>query len=158
MKCPSCHNPDTSVLDSRVTDEGLAIRRRRECDKCGYRFSTIEEVEILNMTVVKRDSRREPYSRDKVENGLKKALEKRPMTSDRLKRLIAQIERDIQIRGRIEITTQDIGEIIMKRLHKVDQVAYIRFASVYRQFQDVASFQQELNKLQTKQKPKSSIS
>jgi transcriptional repressor NrdR len=152
MKCPSCHNHDTSVLDSRVTDEGLAIRRRRECDKCGYRFSTIEEVEILNLTVVKRDSRREPYSREKVENGLRKALEKRPMTSDRLKRLIAQIERDIQIRGRVEITTQHIGEIIMKRLHKVDQVAYIRFASVYRQFQDVASFQQELNKLQTKSK------
>jgi transcriptional repressor NrdR len=152
MKCPSCHNHDTSVLDSRVTDEGLAIRRRRECDKCGYRFSTIEEVEILNLTVVKRDSRREPYSREKVENGLRKALEKRPMTSDRLKRLIAQIERDIQIRGRVEITTQHIGEIIMKRLHKVDQVAYIRFASVYRQFQDVASFQQELNKLQTKAK------
>lgn len=152
MKCPSCHNHDTSVLDSRVTDEGLAIRRRRECDKCGYRFSTIEEVEILNLTVVKRDSRREPYSREKVENGLRKALEKRPMTSDRLKRLIAQIERDIQIRGRVEITTQHIGEIIMKRLHKVDQVAYIRFASVYRQFQDVASFQQELNKLQSKSK------
>jgi transcriptional repressor NrdR len=130
-----------------VTDEGLAIRRRRECDKCGYRFSTVEEVEILNMTVVKRDGRREPYARVKVENGLQKALEKRPMTSDRLKRLIAQIERDIQIRGRVEITTQHIGEIIMKRLHKVDQVAYIRFASVYRQFQDVASFQQELNKL-----------
>ena len=147
MKCPSCHNHDTSVLDSRVTDEGLAIRRRRECDKCGYRFSTIEEVEILNMTVVKRDGRHEPYLRLKVENGLKKALEKRPMTSDRLKRLISQIERDIQLRGRTEITTQHIGEIIMKRLHKVDQVAYIRFASVYRQFQDVASFQQELNKL-----------
>lgn len=155
MKCPSCHNHDTSVLDSRVTDEGLAIRRRRECDKCGYRFSTIEEVEILNMTVVKRDGRREPYSRTKVENGLKKALEKRPVTSDRLKKLIGQIERDIQVRGRMEITSQQIGELIMKRLLRVDQVAYIRFASVYRQFQDVESFSQELTRLLPKTKKKS---
>lgn len=155
MKCPSCHNHDTSVLDSRVTDEGLAIRRRRECDKCGYRFSTIEEVEILNMTVVKRDGRREPYNRTKVENGLKKALEKRQVTSDKLKKLIGQIERDIQVRGRTEITSQQIGELIMKRLLKVDQVAYIRFASVYRQFQDVESFSQELKRLLPKTKKKS---
>lgn len=147
MKCPSCHNSDTSVMDSRVTDEGLAIRRRRECDKCGYRFSTVEEVEILNLSVIKRDGRREPYSRDKMENGLRKSLEKRPITAEALKRLIGQIERDIQLRGQAEITSHQIGELAMKRLQRVDQVAYIRFASVYRQFQDVASFKRELNAL-----------
>lgn len=147
MKCPSCHTNDTSVMDSRVTDEGLAIRRRRECDKCGYRFSTVEEVEILNMSVVKRDGRREPYSRDKMENGLRKSLEKRPITGEAFKRLVGQIERDIQLRGRTEITSKQIGELAMKRLQRVDQVAYIRFASVYRQFQDVASFKRELNAL-----------
>jgi transcriptional repressor NrdR len=133
-----------------MTDEGLAIRRRRECDRCGYRFSTIEEVEILNLTVVKRDGRREPYRRDKVEVGLRKALEKRAITADRFKRLVGQVERDIQLRGRTEITSQQIGEIIMKRLQRVDQVAYIRFASVYRQFQDVDSFKRELNRLTAK--------
>ncbi len=134
-------------MDSRVTDEGLAIRRRRECDRCGYRFSTIEEVEILNLTVIKRDGRREPYSREKLENGLRKALEKRPITTQAVKRLIGQIERDMQVRGRTEITSQQIGELAMKRLQRVDQVGYIRFASVYRQFQDVASFRHELNQL-----------
>jgi transcriptional repressor NrdR len=134
-------------MDSRVTDEGLAIRRRRECDKCGYRFSTVEEVEILNLSVIKRDGRREPYNRDKMENGLRKSLEKRPITAEALKRLIGQIERDIQLRGQAEITSHQIGELAMKRLQRVDQVAYIRFASVYRQFQDVASFKRELNAL-----------
>lgn len=134
-------------MDSRATDEGLAIRRRRICDKCGFRFSTLEEVEILNLTVVKRDGRREPYSREKVETGLRKALEKRAITAQTFKRLVGQIERDIQLRGRTEITSQQIGEIIIKRLQRVDQIAYIRFASVYRQFQDVESFKRELNRL-----------
>lgn len=140
-------------MDSRVTDEGLAIRRRRECDKCGYRFSTVEEVEILNLTVVKRDGRREPYDRDKVEAGARKALEKRPITADTIKKLIGQIERDIQLRGRTEITSQQIGEIVMKRLQRIDQVAYIRFASVYRQFQDIESFKRELNRLGRQRRP-----
>lgn len=140
-------------MDSRVTDEGLAIRRRRECDKCGYRFSTVEEVEILNLTVLKRDGTREPYDRDKVETGVHKALEKRPITADTIKKLIGQIERDIQLRGRMEITSQQIGEIVMKRLQRIDQVAYIRFASVYRQFQDIESFKRELNRLAGKRRP-----
>lgn len=147
MKCPSCHNSDTSVTDSRVTDEGLAIRRRRECDRCGYRFSTVEEVEILNLTVLKRDGRREPYVREKLANGLRKALEKRPTTAEAFKRLVGQVERDMQVRGRTEITSHQIGELAMRRLQRLDQVAYIRFASVYRQFQDVASFKRELNAL-----------
>lgn len=134
-------------MDSRVTDEGLAIRRRRECDRCGYRFSTIEEVEILNLTVIKRDGHREPYSREKMESGLRRATEKRAITAQTFKKLVGQIERDIQLRGRTEVTSQQIGEIVMKRLQRVDQVAYIRFASVYRQFQDVESFKNELNRL-----------
>lgn len=152
MKCPSCHNDDTSVLDSRLAEEGFAIRRRRECDRCGYRFSTVEEVELLNLTVVKRDGRREPYNREKIEQGLRKALQKRPFTAERFKKLVSQIERDMQLRGRTEITSQHIGELIMKRLQKVDQVAYIRFASVYRQFQDIESFKQELSRLRPKKK------
>lgn len=156
MKCPSCHNDDTSVLDSRVTEEGFAIRRRRECDRCGYRFSTVEEVEILNLTVVKRDGRREPYSREKLENGLKKSLEKRSITVDRFKKLVSQVERDIQLKGRAEITSLQIGEVVMKWLQKIDQVAYIRFASVYRQFRDVESFKQELNRLLPKKNGKKS--
>lgn len=150
MKCPSCHHTETSVMDSRVTDEGLAIRRRRVCDKCGFRFSTVEEVELLNLTIVKRDGRREPYSRDKLEAGLRKALEKRPITVDTFKKLIGQTERDIQLRGRTELTSQQLGEVVMKRLQRVDQVAYIRFASVYRQFRDVESFKRELNRLSAK--------
>ena len=139
-------------MDSRVTDEGLAIRRRRACDKCAFRFSTIEEVEILNLSVVKRNGHREPYSREKVETGLRKSFEKRAMTSQAFKKLIGQVERDIQLRGRTEITSQQIGEIVMKRLQRVDQVAYIRFASVYRQFQDVESFKRELNLLSKKKR------
>lgn len=142
------------MTDSRVVDDGLAIRRRRECDRCGYRFSTVEEVEILNLSVVKRDGHREPYSREKVEAGIHKALEKRSVTAAAIKRLIGQIERDIQQRGRTEITSQQIGEIVMKRLQRLDQIAYIRFASVYRQFQDVESFKRELNRLQSKKKKK----
>lgn len=158
MKCPSCHNSDTSVMDSRLTDEGLAIRRRRLCDKCGYRFSTVEEVEILNLTVIKRDERREPYSREKMESGIRKALEKRPITPEAFKKLIGQIERDIQVRGRLEISSHLIGEMVMKRLQRVDEVAYIRFASVYRQFQDVQTFKRELNQLLKKGKTKRSAS
>lgn len=158
MKCPSCHNSDTSVMDSRLTDEGLAIRRRRLCDKCDYRFSTVEEVEILNLTVIKRDGQREPYSREKMESGVRKALEKRPITPEAFKRMIGQIERDIQVRGRSEISSHQIGEIVMKRLQRIDQVAYIRFASVYRQFQDVQTFKRELNQLLKKGKTKRSSS
>lgn len=147
MKCPVCLAADTKVTDSRLTSEGFAIRRRRECIQCGFRFSTFEEVEILNLTVIKRDGRREPYAREKLEGGLHKALEKRPVTKDDFKKLINRIERDIQHLQRTEITSLTIGEIVMKRLKRFDSVAYIRFASVYRSFQDVASFQRELTQL-----------
>lgn len=144
MKCPVCLAADTKVTDSRLTSEGFAIRRRRECVQCGFRFSTFEEVEILNLTVIKRDGRKEPYSREKLETGVRKALEKRPVTQDDFKKLINRIERDIQHLQKNEMTSRTIGEIVMKRLKRFDTVAYIRFASVYRSFQDVASFQREL--------------
>lgn len=134
-------------MDSRVAADGLSIRRRRECLKCGYRFSTYEEVEILDLTVVKRDGRKENYGRDKLVKGLKRALEKRPITEEKFKKLVSLIERDIQSLRKNEIISDQIGQIVMKQLKKIDQVAYIRFASVYESFKDAQSFKRELNKL-----------
>ncbi|MBI5466332.1 MAG: transcriptional repressor NrdR [Candidatus Kerfeldbacteria bacterium] len=147
MHCPSCNYYDTKVTDSRVATDGLSIRRRRECTKCGFRFSTVEEGEILDLTVIKRDGRREPYSREKLATGLKRSLEKRPHTIEQFRGLVQKIERDIQRRRKVEMTSRDIGELVMKRLKGFDQVAYIRFASVYRSFQDVDSFTKELKGL-----------
>ena len=152
MKCPFCTNEETKVIDSRVTGDGLGVRRRRECVKCDFRFSTVETVEIFDLVVIKRDGRREPYSRDKLEAGLRRALEKRPHTSDEFRALIGLIERDIQRRRRIEIASQEIGEIVMEHLRRYDSVGYIRFASVYRSFEDVQMFQQELEGLTSKNK------
>lgn len=146
MKCPACNYLDTKVTDSRVATEGLAIRRRRECVSCGFRFSTYEEVEILNLSVIKRDGRREPYSREKLEAGLRKALEKRPFGAEEFRRLVSGIERDLQRRGRTEVTTRQIGEVVMEHLKRADAVAYIRFASVYRSFTDAESFKRELQR------------
>jgi len=147
MKCPACDFNDTKVIDSRVAGDGLSIRRRRECLKCGYRFSTFEEVEILDLAVVKRDGSRENYSREKIARGLRRALEKRPLSEVDFRKLINLIEKDIQSLRREEIPSQEIGEIVLKRLQEVDQVAYIRFASVYRSFVDAESFKKELGKL-----------
>ena len=147
MRCPVCNNTDTKVVDSRVAVDGMSIRRRRECEKCGFRFSTLEEMELLDLTVVKRDGRRESYARDKIVRGLEKALEKRPFTEADLQRLVHKIERDIQKKRRGELTSKEIGEIVMKHLKSFDKVAYIRFASVYRSFDDVRTFEQELRSL-----------
>ncbi|HOZ36969.1 MAG TPA: transcriptional regulator NrdR [bacterium] len=148
MFCPVCNHKDTSVVDSRLSGNGLCVRRRRCCSKCGFKFSTLEELQILELTVVKRDGRREAYSQEKMERGILHSLEKRSYTKDEFKLLINKIERDIQKKAlRSEITTKDIGEIVMKHLEKFDKVAYIRFASVYRQFADVASFQKELKRI-----------
>lgn len=146
MKCPICYHPDTKVLDSRVATDGLSIRRRRECLKCAFRFSTYEELEILDVSLVKRDGRREAYSRDKLISGLKKASEKR-ISDDKFKKLIHMIERDIQALKINEVSSQDVGRIVMKNLKKVDQIAYIRYASVYESFKNVQEFKRELNKL-----------
>jgi transcriptional repressor NrdR len=147
MRCPVCYYEDSKVIDSRVASDGLSIRRRRECLKCGFRFSTYEEVEILDLVVVKRDGRKETYSREKIVKGLKRALEKRPITDDGFKKLTNSIERDLQILRKSEVTSDQIGQIVMKNLKRFDQVAYIRFASVYESFKDAHEFRRELNKL-----------
>lgn len=147
MKCPICYYQDTKVIDSRVASDGLSIRRRRECLKCGFRFSTYEDVEILDLSIVKRDGRKESYSREKLIKGLRKALEKRPITDDNFKKLVNSIERDLQAARKNEITSSQVGQILMKHLKRIDQVAYIRFASVYESFKDAQTFRRELNKL-----------
>lgn len=147
MKCPICYYPDTKVVDSRVATDGLSIRRRRKCLKCSFRFSTYEEIELLDLVIVKRDGRRESYSREKLMGGLKKSCEKRPITEDRFKRLIHAIERDLQRLKKTEITSKQIGQAVMKNLKKLDTVAYIRYASVYESFKDAQEFRKELNKL-----------
>ncbi len=147
MRCPTCQNEDTKVLDSRPVSDGLAIRRRRECIKCGARFSTHEEMEILDLSVVKRDGRAQPYMREKIESGIRKAFEKRPLSRDDFHSLISGIEQDIQKTGKEQIPAKEIGNIVMRRIKGKDQVAYIRFASVYRQFADVEEFVKEAKKL-----------
>ncbi len=147
MKCPACHHIETKVVDSRLVSEGLAIRRRRECLRCAFRFSTQEEVEVLNLMVIKRDGSRQPYNRQKVEAGIKRAFQKRPLTKDALKKLLGKIERDLQKQKKDEIAAQKIGHMILKYLKRLDQVAYIRFASVYEDFQDAKTFQRALDTL-----------
>lgn len=147
MHCPVCPAQDTKVTDSRLSEGGFIIKRRRECQRCGFRFSTLEQIEILNLMVIKRNGAKEPYSREKLETGLRKSLEKRPYTQEKFRQLINTVERDIQKKKGDEITSGEIGEILMRRLKTFDKVAYIRFASVYRAFEDVKTFQKELNVL-----------
>lgn len=154
MKCPICYYQDTKVIDSRTAGDGLSIRRRRECLKCSFRFSTYEEIEILDLLIVKSDGRKENYSREKLVRGLKKSLEKRPITQDKFKKLIHQIERDLQKLKKPEVTAKKVGQVIMKHLKKYDKVAYIRFASVYESFKDAQTFKRELNKLLKTKKQK----
>lgn len=155
MKCPVCHFEDTKVIDSRMSGDGFLIRRRRECLKCEFRFSTHEEMEILDLVIVKRDGRRENYNRDKVAVGLKKALEKRDVDEEKFKKLIYCIERDLQVINKNEIDSKDVGEIVMKNLKKLDKVAYIRYASVYQSFECLEEFSEELDKLLKNKKAKS---
>lgn len=147
MYCAVCSHIDTKVVDSRISTDGASVRRRRECEKCGFRFSTLEEIELLDLTVVKRDGRREAYSREKLVRGLEKALEKRPYTDAQFQSLVHRVERDIQKKKRGQLTSGEIGEIVMNRLRAFDKVAYIRFASVYRSFEDVHTFEKELKAL-----------
>jgi len=147
MFCPLCNRDETKVVDSRTAADGTCVRRRRSCDACGHRFSSVEEVELLDLCVIKRDTTRQGYSRLKIEEGLKRALYKRTYTDGDFRSLIHGIERDIQRESGVEITSKQIGEIVLLRLKDFDQVAYIRFASVYRYFDDVASFTNELKSL-----------
>ncbi len=152
MYCAVCNHKDTKVVDSRVSSDGASVRRRRECEKCDFRFSTFEEVELLDLTIVKEDGRRESYDREKLTRGLVRSLQKRPYTDLRFQKLVHKIERDIQKKRRGQLTSQELGEIVMKHLKTFDKVAYIRFASVYRSFEDVETFQNELKKLTPKKR------
>ncbi|MGE5508285.1 MAG: transcriptional regulator NrdR [Chitinophagales bacterium] len=147
MKCPFCGEPDSKVLDSRAIDDETAIRRRRECPACGHRFTTYERLDRLPLVVVKKDGRREAFDRNKVLSGLIRACEKRTVPIERLEALVDEVEKDLYSRLEREISSQEIGEMVMERLREVDEVAYVRFASVYRQFKDINRFMQELQKL-----------
>ena len=147
MKCPFCGYEESKVIDSRPTDEGERIRRRRECLECAKRFTTYEIIESLPIIVIKKDKSRETFSRDKLLNGLMRACEKRPVSIDTLDKLISDIEMKIQNSLDREVSSDKIGELVMERLKDVDEVAYGRFASVYRQFKDINTFMDELNTL-----------
>ena len=151
MKCPKCGNDDDKVLDSRSSKEGVVIRRRRECLKCGYRFTTHEEIDRDDLFVVKRDGRREVFQREKLEKSIRIACQKRPIPESKVQDLIGAVIASLE--GE-EVPSDRIGQFVMVRLHELDEVAYIRFASVYRQFKDVQSFMQELQQLlDTQNKP-----
>ena len=147
MKCPDCGYSESKVIDSRPADEISSIRRRRECLSCGKRFTTYETVESLPMVVVKKDGSRQSFDRRKVLGGMIRACEKRPVPLAELEKIAEEIEQDLQNSMEREISTEAIGEKVMERLRDVDQVAYVRFASVYRQFKDIDTFMAELNKL-----------
>lgn len=150
MKCPFCGQPESKVIDSRPTDEGTRIRRRRECLECARRFTTYEIVESLPIVVVKKDSSRELFDRDKLFNGMLRACQKRPVSLQELERAVDEIEAQLQNSLEREIPASRIGEYAMEKLRAIDEIAYIRFASVYRQFKDISSFQDEISKLMDK--------
>lgn len=147
MKCPYCSCQEDKVIDSRPTDEGATIRRRRECLNCHKRFTTYEKVENLPIMVIKKDGSREPYDRDKVRKGILRATEKRSVSADEIERTLDSIESQISNSLEREVTSEFIGELVMEKLRELDEVAYVRFASVYRQFKDINTFMNELNKL-----------
>jgi len=147
MKCPYCSSDSNKVIDKRETGEGSSTRRRRECLKCKKRFTTYERIETSNILVIKRNGNREQFDRQKLEKGILKSCEKRPITYEKLKKVVDSIESEIKSKGVSEVKSTTIGNIIMKKLRKLDKVAYIRFASVYRDFTDLDSFKQELEKL-----------
>jgi transcriptional repressor NrdR len=149
MRCPHCGNIDDKVIESRTLANGEAIRRRRECEHCGYRFTSYERTEDNQFMVIKKDSRRQPFDRDKIERGIERALEKRPVSQMQIESLVNEIEDEAAIlsKGSREISSMVIGDLILERLGKIDKVAYIRFASVYRQFENLDEFMYEINKL-----------
>ena len=147
MKCPFCEYEASKVIDSRPTDEGEAIRRRRECLKCGKRFTTYEKIENIPLMVIKKDGSRQMFDRQKLLNGIMRACEKRPVKTSDMEHIVTEIEAATQNLLEREISSQKIGEMVMERLPKIDEVAYVRFASVYRQFKDINTFVEEVNKL-----------
>ena len=147
MRCPFCSCLEDKVVDSRPTDEGLTIRRRRECVKCGARFTTYEKIETVPLMVVKKDGTRQAFDRNKILNGIVKACEKRPVSVQNIEKLVDSIELQLYNSMKKEINSDEIGEIIMSVLKDIDEVAYVRFASVYRQFKDIDTFMAELTKI-----------
>ena len=147
MQCPYCGHNDSKVIDSRDATDFNATRRRRECLKCQKRFTTYERVEEVELWVVKKGGRRERFDPSKIRSGIEKACEKRPVSHDKIERVVAEIERELRAREGTEVKSKVIGEFVMEKLKELDKVAYIRFASVYRQFADVSTFQKELRKL-----------
>lgn len=146
MRCPYCRNMEDKVIDSRMSGEGVSIRRRRECLKCGKRFTTYEYVERASLMVVKRDGTRKRFDREKIKAGIMKACEKRPVSMDDIERIVEEVEREVQKKTDNEIKSTMIGNAVMEKLHDLDEVAYVRFASVYRRFKDVSHFMKELKK------------
>jgi len=153
MKCPYCGCKEDKVVDSRATAEESAIRRRRECLKCGKRFTTYEYIEDVSLMVIKKDARREPFDRKKLLAGIIKACEKRPVSTEKMEEIATLVERAIQKKSDREVYSTRIGELVMERLKELDDVAYVRFASVYRQFKDVGQFMNELKDILNKEKP-----
>jgi transcriptional repressor NrdR len=151
MKCPYCGEVDNKVIDSRLSKDGNVIRRRRECIICSRRFTTYEHIEEIPIMIIKKDGRREVFSREKVRSGMKKACEKRDISMNIIEEFIDELERDLRETGEKEIPAAEVGEKIMSRLHELDDVAYVRFASVYREFKDVNDFVDELKSLLSKQ-------
>ncbi|WP_010099115.1 transcriptional regulator NrdR [Ornithinibacillus scapharcae] len=147
MRCSNCQNKNTKVLDSRPIEEGRSIRRRRECEKCGYRFTTFERIEEVPLIVVKKGGTRQEFSREKLVRGLIKACEKRPVSIEQIDSIAFDVEKELRNTGAAEIDSKEVGEMVMERLSKVDDVAYVRFASVYRQFKDINVFLDELKEL-----------
>lgn len=147
MVCPYCNHSETKVIDSRDTNDGKAIRRRRECEKCQARFSTYEEVEIMRLSILKKDGRKEEYDKKKIDSGIRKSLEKRPVSEERINKIIGDIEYEIQSKENNEITSKEIGKIVLEKLKETDDVAYLRFASVYKSFGSAESFRKEADKI-----------
>ncbi len=147
MKCPFCSHTETKVVDKRETEEELVTRRRRECLDCEKRFTTYERVEMSNITIVKKSEKHEPFNRDKLKRGLFKACEKRPVNAEQIEIVVNEIETELRSKDTTEIPSTVIGELVMRKLKKLDKVAYIRFASVYREFADLETFEKELRNL-----------
>jgi len=147
MKCPYCQSGDTKVVDKRETEDELVTRRRRECLKCEKRFTTYERVDLADLMIVKKNGSRESFSRDKLLNGLRKACEKRPVTQEKIDEVASVIEAKLRNTEKLEIESRKVGELVMRELKKLDKVAYIRFASVYMEFEDIQSFEKEIKDL-----------
>ena len=153
MECPQCQADSLRVIDSRDVDAEPAIRRRRECERCGFRFTTYERVETPALTIMKKDGRREPFSREKLSRGIRRACEKRPVSEPDVERMIAQAEQEIRGFGDTEVASERVGAVVMQGLKDLDQIAYIRFASVYREFADLSELDAEIKKVLLKPEP-----